>query len=352
MRFLLTSAVMRIIWFNSQLRITDVKTKMSGNWTQQTMKLFALSHIKLSWTCLEVYQCMHVTAYTGRAMLRRLLDCGAPMLLTKRGLQFQYKVPICDYEHVCRNLEISSSQMDVFWQIDSTQSYLGSNPNISNNSQFCVAESQIYGRGRRENRWFCPFGCGILFSYKVRVSLSFPANVFAHVFSLQVVEWLRRFMPNTINLKWPNDIWLDQEKLMGVLVDREIYNDYAVLIIGVGCNVSYGSNARTIGAVLPEDLCGFDKTLMTSRLMQLCRHTTILLEQFSFATFVQRYNAVHKLHLRTVRFLYEKCQCIGIIQGVSTTGMLIIRDVTGRVLSLYSIEHITALRECVLLEAD
>ena len=319
---------------------------MSILWTRQTMQLYALSHIQLYWEYSDICRRLEITESMLEAMLDVCSCCSAPLIFSQKKVQFQYVVPICDYEKIYKNLQISALQIAVYWQIESTQTYC-----MHANVRFCIAESQTRGRGRRINRWHCAFGCGILFSYRVSVSLLFPAAVFAHLLSLQVVEWLRQLLPNLVYLKWPNDIWLDQAKVMGILVDRAVYSDHAVLIVGVGCNVCHPPESRSAWSALPMNVCGLDKTFVTLRLMQLCYQTTVLLEQFSFAQFIHRYNAVHRLHGCTFQFIYNKKKCVGVVRGVTVSGMLVICDISGKVVELYCAEHIASLREYEILDS-
>ena len=107
-----------------------------------------------------------------------------------------------------------------------------------------LTEFQTNGRGRGVNRWVCPAGEGLLFSLVVdpdvapelwyRMSLSVGMAVLETLGELGIEA----------QLKWPNDIYVNDKKLGGILIEK-VNN---LLILGVGLNV----NVREF----PEEVAG------------------------------------------------------------------------------------------------
>ncbi|APR99437.1 biotin--[acetyl-CoA-carboxylase] ligase [Pajaroellobacter abortibovis] len=108
-----------------------------------------------------------------------------------------------------------------------------------------VAEFQRQGRGRQGRQWFCPLGEGLTFSVLLRV-LAPISNLplLALATGLVVHHALElRIIPARLQIKWPNDIWLEGKKVAGVLVESSPASSEGerAVIIGIGINVSVRS---------------------------------------------------------------------------------------------------------------
>jgi len=69
---------------------------------------------------------------------------------------------------------------------------------------------------------------------------------------LAAAEALDRFAPEPIRLKWPNDLYIDQGKLGGILVEAR-WREQAVewVAIGLGVNVRAPTNVETAAGLEP-----------------------------------------------------------------------------------------------------
>lgn len=97
-----------------------------------------------------------------------------------------------------------------------------------------LAERQTAGRGRRGAAWFSPVGESLAFSILVRPEepkVLWPRLALAA--GLAVSEALERFGPQA-GIKWPNDVWIGQRKVAGILIEAGA--DFAV--VGIGLNVN------------------------------------------------------------------------------------------------------------------
>ena len=97
-----------------------------------------------------------------------------------------------------------------------------------------LAETQTAGRGRRGAAWFSSAGESLAFSILVRPDE--PKSLWprlALATGLAVAEALEACGLEA-GIKWPNDVWLGQRKVAGILV--EAGPDFAVVGIGVNVN--------------------------------------------------------------------------------------------------------------------
>ncbi|MBA2523218.1 MAG: biotin--[acetyl-CoA-carboxylase] ligase [Solirubrobacterales bacterium] len=97
-----------------------------------------------------------------------------------------------------------------------------------------TAAEQSSGRGRAGRVWSAPAGAALLYSAILR-PLDLSHLMLPLAVPIGVCEACESVAPVECMLKWPNDVWLDERKLAGVLIEARA-PDWAV--IGVGVNLS------------------------------------------------------------------------------------------------------------------
>lgn len=100
---------------------------------------------------------------------------------------------------------------------------------------------QTAGRGRGNNLWWSAEGA-LTFSLVVDVQqIPIPLALqplIALATGLAICETLEKLVPgNQLELKWPNDVFLQQQKVCGILVETTA-NQPALVVIGVGVNLN------------------------------------------------------------------------------------------------------------------
>ncbi|MCD8172940.1 MAG: biotin--[acetyl-CoA-carboxylase] ligase [Alistipes sp.] len=103
-----------------------------------------------------------------------------------------------------------------------------------------VAGSQMRGRGQRGNYWHSTLGCNLTLSLVVEPRF-LPASeqfLLSETVSLAVVDTLRRYgIESTV--KWPNDIYVGDKKIAGILIENDICGTVlSRSVIGIGLNVN------------------------------------------------------------------------------------------------------------------
>lgn len=142
----------------------------------------------------------------------------------------------------------SAFQIEVFDEIDSTNSYLSRECKKHSLPAWrvAVAERQTAGRGRYQRRWESPAGCALLFSVLLRPELEIRYLNLVNLFSayclavyLEKISRERHQFPLTVDLKWPNDLWVGDQKLCGILLEAGFSgSELQHLILGIGLNVN------------------------------------------------------------------------------------------------------------------
>lgn len=134
---------------------------------------------------------------------------------------------------------------------DSTNTFLCNYQNPSHVPiVLATADYQTGGRGQAGNSWESERGSNLLFSILISNS-SVPASQLFSIseaislsLSSAIAEHLREALPASqalppISVKWPNDIYIADSKVAGILIETELQGSHIKrAIIGVGLNVN------------------------------------------------------------------------------------------------------------------
>lgn len=102
-----------------------------------------------------------------------------------------------------------------------------------------LANMQTRGRGRRGHRWEAKAGQSALVSLLLPAR-ELPIETLSLAAGLAVAESITKMTHRTVELKWPNDVLIDNRKIAGILIETRpnvknpALTDY---VIGVGVNV-------------------------------------------------------------------------------------------------------------------
>jgi len=106
-----------------------------------------------------------------------------------------------------------------------------------------IADRQLAGKGRLGKAWASPAGTGLYCSIIVRPKLSFidfpKLTLTAGLALCRAVENLQ--INSSFGLKWPNDLYCNQRKCGGILVESSSISyrkNESFVIVGIGLNVN------------------------------------------------------------------------------------------------------------------
>ncbi len=115
-----------------------------------------------------------------------------------------------------------------------------------------IADAQTRGRGRGGKRWTSAPGVGLWLTLIARPRTAADIRVLTVRIGLRVAEALDGFAGERVGLKWPNDLYLADRKLAGVLVEarwRGATPEW--LAIGFGLNVIAPPGVVTAAGLRP-----------------------------------------------------------------------------------------------------
>jgi len=99
---------------------------------------------------------------------------------------------------------------------------------------------QSMGRGQGWNKWESEENKNLLISIILFPSMIKPAEQFllSMVVSLGICDFLDLYT-TTISIKWPNDIYVNNDKIAGILIENSIMGDLIEhTIAGIGININ------------------------------------------------------------------------------------------------------------------
>ena len=116
-----------------------------------------------------------------------------------------------------------------------------------------VADHQTAGRGRLGRTWVAPPGSSLLVSVLFRPRALEAGHLLTTAVALAACDACERVAGVAPDLKWPNDLLVDDRKLGGILAEAE----GVLVVVGLGLNVNWTSGAPE-GAVALNPLAGRD----------------------------------------------------------------------------------------------
>ncbi|MDF1673396.1 MAG: biotin--[acetyl-CoA-carboxylase] ligase [Vicingaceae bacterium] len=126
--------------------------------------------------------------------------------------------------------------------IDSTNVYLKELISDTKNEAegiVIVADEQLYGVGQRGNKWESEAGLNLTFSILLKPNLNID-NQFdiSKIVSIALIEFFHHYGV-IAKIKWPNDIYVGNEKIGGMLIENAIRDGKVVSsIVGIGLNIN------------------------------------------------------------------------------------------------------------------
>ncbi|MBP3218927.1 MAG: biotin--[acetyl-CoA-carboxylase] ligase [Prevotella sp.] len=127
-------------------------------------------------------------------------------------------------------------------ETDSTNDFLRQyTPGEDENMTVVWTDFQRKGRGQGTNHWESEAGKNLTFSVLIH-----PHEVLAkdqYIISMAVAETIHRYLSgltnSAVSIKWPNDIYVGDFKIAGILIENSLSGEHIRdCIIGIGLNVN------------------------------------------------------------------------------------------------------------------
>lgn len=253
--------------------------------------------------------------------------------------------------------------------VDSTNSFLrGYHPLQPADIILVTAEYQTAGRGQQSNAWESERGKNLLFSLLLHPS-QLPATqmfVLSEAIALSIRDAINLTMNEAANgdpslnlqplkiqlqtpavtVKWPNDLYVGDSKVAGILIENDIAGQYlSRSIIGCGVNINqkyFQSDAPNPVSLLQLTGRETERQLVLQAILSAFVHRYDLIQQGEYASIHADYR--HVLYRGSGQHLFYDADGTfrAAIVDVQPDGHLLLRDEDGK-LRCYAHKEVTFL---------
>ena len=208
-----------------------------------------------------------------------------------------------------------------------------------------LTHNQYAGRGQVNKHWESEPRKNLTFSLLLYPTF-LPARqqfLLSQAISLGIAETLQTFIPKKISIKWPNDLYVEDRKITGILIQNSLKgSSLQSAVVGIGLNVNqaiFKSDAPNPTSIFLETNQTLDLNLVLDKLCQHIEQRYLQLKaghhqqlQKDYRQFLFRLNAPH-LYKRPDNAVFS-----GTIKGVTEIGQLQME--TERGMEVFSLKEV------------
>jgi len=263
--------------------------------------------------------------------IQTLRDWGVDVF-TVPGKGYSLPEPIQLLNEAMIRSQITDNNVVVLPVIDSTNQYLLDRLNALQSGDSCVAEYQQAGRGRRGRKWFSPFGANLYLSMYWRLEQGPAAAIgLSLVIGIVLAEVLQSLGAEKVRVKWPNDLYLNDRKLAGILVELTgKTGDAAQIVIGAGINLvmrNVQADVINQGWInLQEAGITIDRNVLAVRIIKELRDALQTFEQDGLTPFLARWEKLDNFVHRPVKLIIGDKEIYGTSRGIDAQGALLLEQ--------------------------
>ena len=263
--------------------------------------------------------------------IQTLRDWGVDVFTVPgKGYSLPEPIQLLDEEQIARQIE--HGRVTVLPVIDSTNQYLLDRLSELQSGDACVAEYQQAGRGRRGRKWFSPFGSNLYLSMYWRLEQGPAAAIgLSLVIGIVIAEVLQSLGADKVRVKWPNDLYLQDRKLSGILVELTgKTGDAAQIVSGAGINLMMRrveSDVVNQGWIsLQEAGISIARNTLAACLIKELRAGFKLFENEGLAPYLTRWEKLDNFINRPVKLIIGDKEIFGISRGIDAQGALLLEQ--------------------------
>jgi BirA family biotin operon repressor/biotin-[acetyl-CoA-carboxylase] ligase len=237
-------------------------------------------------------------------------------------------------------------RVTVLDEVGSTSDWLKQNAASLPVGTVVFTESQTSGRGRRENRWIAPRGKDLMFSLLLKPAASLEKwPRITTLAALAICKAIEAELPLQPRIKWPNDIYLGDLKVSGLLAETVSTPSGMLLVLGIGLNVNtldFPADlpaASLLKQLPPASLREIDRNLLASSLLA-CLHAEFERLDADFSAAVAEVRERSWLVGRQIRARTPQGEVFGRVLDLNEEGHLILQFPDGSTHTLTSADEV------------
>ena len=208
------------------------------------------------------------------------------------------------------------------------------------------AECQTAGRGRRDNRWLAPRGKDLMFSLLLKPEA--PLEKWPRITTLAALALCKAIeaeLPLQPRIKWPNDIYLSDRKVSGLLAETVSTRGGMLMVLGIGLNVNALDfppelNATSLLRALSSPvLHEIDRNALGCRLLHAL-HAELLRIEADYPSAISEVRERSWLMGRQIRARTPQGEIFGRVLDLNEEGHLLLESSDGSTHTLTSAEEV------------
>jgi BirA family biotin operon repressor/biotin-[acetyl-CoA-carboxylase] ligase len=224
-------------------------------------------------------------------------------------------------------------------EVDSTNNILAAkylNRNLPEGS-VVVASHQVKGRGQGQAKWHSEPGKNLTCSFVLYPEFLHPSKQFyiSKAVSLAIADLVGLYS-DKVSIKWPNDIYANDKKIAGLLIENAIERtSIKSSVVGIGLNVNEKDFPKTLPN--PVSLMQITKTRhdleeILENLANILEYRYGLLKNGEFDVIDENYLSLLYRYRKLSLFDVNGKRVAGSIEGVEPTGELIFKNEKSEIL--------------------
>jgi len=190
----------------------------------------------------------------------------------------------------------------------------------------CLAETQTAGRGRRGDLWQSPAAGNLYLSlFWPHCADTLPQGLSIAV-GISLINTLKEAGINQLQLKWPNDVLFNRQKLAGILVESR-FNTKQYSAVGIGLNFKLPLSTRNLiqqPSTSLEQLCDTVpcRNWLAGKIIQNMIETIQLFEHRGLSDFLPLWPQYDALHEQPITLIDGNKRSSAIACGINEHGEL------------------------------
>ncbi|MDD5108447.1 MAG: biotin--[acetyl-CoA-carboxylase] ligase [Candidatus Omnitrophica bacterium] len=208
------------------------------------------------------------------------------------------------------------------------------------NGALVLTESQTKGRGRLGRNWFSPKYKGIYLSLILRPKI-LPAvsPVLTLMSAVSICEAVKNVSGVDVQIKWPNDIFIHNKKVAGILTEMNAEVDKVnFVVIGIGLNVNNDKKSLISQATSLKELQGkpISRILLLQELLRRIENNYFILEDKGSRAIIDKWRTFSLTLGSRVKVYCQNKHIEGCAVNIDNDGSLLIRKDSGLIQKISS----------------
>ncbi|MDD4899555.1 MAG: biotin--[acetyl-CoA-carboxylase] ligase [Candidatus Omnitrophica bacterium] len=203
-----------------------------------------------------------------------------------------------------------------------------------------VTESQSKGRGRLGRNWISPKYKGIYFSVILRPKISpLQASLLTILCAVGLCEAIKENAQIEPQIKWPNDLLINQKKIAGILTELNAEMDEVRFVnIGIGLNVNTEKKALISSATSLKEELGkeVNRVELLKAILRRIETNYLLFRENRRKEIIEKWREYNTTLGKRVKILVRNQHLEGQAVDIDLDGALLVRKDSGVVQKISS----------------